>query len=137
MNGPKSSTSLDIPINTKLHPAVIQAGLWFNRGVVTGSNDRCRVTLEALKEVCVLFASFMLAGGVAAGWCLSAQLALLSGGVAVKVHSMNSLSRLATRWPFLPLWVEPSAVKAHRSPIPLAHMLLTGRFTSRPPYVVL
>lgn len=45
---------MDLLINSKLHPAVIQVGLWFNRGTVTSSNARCEVMLQAFKEVCVV-----------------------------------------------------------------------------------
>jgi translation initiation factor eIF-2B subunit delta len=42
---------MDVAINSKLHPAVIRAGLLFNRGVVTSSNMRCQIMLDAFKQM--------------------------------------------------------------------------------------
>ena len=38
-------------INSKLHPSVLQVGLWINRGIVTMPNTRCEVMLQAFKEM--------------------------------------------------------------------------------------
>eukprot|EP00123_Amoebidium_parasiticum_P013185 comp21816_c0_seq1/m.31081 comp21816_c0_seq1/g.31081 ORF comp21816_c0_seq1/g.31081 comp21816_c0_seq1/m.31081 type:complete len:535 (-) comp21816_c0_seq1:206-1810(-) len=51
INTERSSQALAASASCKLHPAVVRLGLAYNRGVIVGSNARCRVMMEAFKEM--------------------------------------------------------------------------------------